>query len=100
MKSVFYSKDKAEEQKVKKTESLIEQERRNIYFQRLKKDRAFRKYILEDIIDNEIQINKDISSSLASFITATPEEVKSIIVGKSGALKSAENIKNRIVMNF
>ena len=100
MKSIFYNPNKAEEEKKEKETIDIEIEKRNVYFKRLSKDKNFKKYILEEIIDKEIQANTDLSGDLAGFISATPETVKSIMIGKSSAKKTSENIKNKILMNF
>lgn len=100
MKSVFYSEKQAEEEKKIKEVVKDEQYKRSLFFQKLKKDKGFQKYIVEEILDVEIQANKDISGGLAGFISASPEEVKSIIVGKAAALKCSESIKNKIISQF
>jgi DNA-directed RNA polymerase subunit F len=100
MKSVFYDKDKAEEEKKETKKVSAEEQTRLDYFQRLSKDRKFKKYIIEGILDKEIQLNKDLSGSIESMIKATPEEVKSILIAKGSALKTSQNIKNSITINF
>lgn len=100
MKSVFYNKEKAIEEKKDKIEVDIETERRSNYFKGLAHDKKFRKYILEEILDIEIQTNKDISGSMKAMIEATPEEVKAIMIAKNSALITSQNIKNSITVNF
>lgn len=100
MKSVFYSPAQAKEESEKKIVVKDEQLRREAYFKLLSKDKRFLKYIINEIIDVEIQTNKDLSGGLAGLISASPEEVKSIIIGKASALKTSENIKNRITSHF
>jgi len=92
-KGVFYNPAKAQEEELIKDKETIEQERREKYLESLRNNKNFQKYVIEGIIDKEIQANKDISSQVAELIGATPETVKSLIVAKSGGLKSAENIK-------
>jgi len=100
MKSVFYNKEKAIEEKKDKVEVDVEFERRANYFKGLVNDKKFRKYILEEILDKEIQTNKDISGSIESMIIATPEEVKAMMIAKNSALITSQKIKNRITINF
>lgn len=100
MKDVFYNPLRAKEEELIKKEAITENERRAAFFKRLSKDKQFKKYVIDEIIEFEIQQNKDLSGSLTSFISATAEEVKSIMVGKSAALKTSENIRNKIVAQF
>lgn len=100
MESVFYNAERAKEEEKEKETLYIEAEKRNEYFKRLGKDKRFLKYILEEIIDVEIKANTDLTGDLAGFITATPEQVKAIMIGKSAAKKTSENIKIKIVSNF
>lgn len=99
-KSVFYNPERAKEEETIKEEKNIEAEKRANYFKALSVDKKFRKYILEEIIDFEIKTNTDLSGSLQSLITATPEQVKEIILAKSAAKTSLENVKNKIIINF
>lgn len=100
MKSVFYNPTKAEQESKEKSLAELEQTKRQDYFQRLSKDRRFQKYIMEEIIETEIKLNTDLSGSLEKLLIATPEQVKDIILAKSSGKKTAENIKNKIVMNY
>jgi len=96
MKSVFYSPEKAEQEKIEKTKAQIDNERKIKYFERLKSDKWFQKYVMEEIIDREIRVNQDLSTSLATLIANTPENIKGTLIAQSGALEAIKNIKKKI----
>ena len=97
MKQVFYNEEKAGKEKVLTEKSVLEEQRRIKYFKGLKKNRMFQKYVIEDILDKEIELNQNISGEIEGLVASDPETVKSVLLAKSGGLKSSQNIKNQIV---
>lgn len=97
MKSIFYNPELAKTEQEEKKSKKLESEKRAIYFERLKKDKNFQKYIIQDIIDSEINNAQSITSEFVNLVGATPETVKSLLMDKAGRLKAAQNIKNAIV---
>jgi hypothetical protein len=97
MKSNFYNPKKAEQETKEKEKKVIENLTKKDFFKRIRDDKFFQKYIMEGIIEKEIELNRNIASDVANLVTQTPEVVKSILVAKSGGLKTAENIKNKIL---
>lgn len=95
-KNVFYNPKKAEEEAKEKELISVEQDKRIKYLTMLASDKKFQKYVIEDIIDSEIKLNTDLTGTLESFITSTPEQIKEILVAKSAAKKALENIKTKI----
>jgi len=98
MKSVFYNPKQAEKESKEKDAILEEQTKRSAYFEKLSKDRLFQKYVMEDIIDAEIKLNRDLTGTLESILLSTPEELQRIMLAKSAGLKTATNIKNKITI--
>ena len=99
MKPVFYNPKKAELEEEEKKKKLEELDKKKDYFKYLAKDKRFKKYIMA-IIDHEIMLNSNISNNVEEMVKATPEEAKAMLLAKVGALKTAQNIKNRITANF
>jgi hypothetical protein len=97
MKQQKFDEKKAKEELEIRKEALLEAEKRRLYLEGLKKDQKFKKYILEEIIEVEIEANKNISSSLSTLVGQPADAVKDIILAKSAALKASENIRNKIV---
>jgi hypothetical protein len=100
MRSNFYNPKKADEEKKEKELQTKELDKKALYFKRLKEDGEFKKYILEEIIQAEIKLNTDLTGSLANLIASTPNQVKDIILAKSAGKTTAENILNKITINF
>ena len=96
MKSNFYNPERHEEEKKEKELLVIEQERREKYLDSLAKNRNFQKYIMEEIIDEEIKKASNISSQLASLITATPEELQRVMIAQKARLDGIQDIKNKL----
>jgi hypothetical protein len=97
MKQVFYNEEKAGKEKVVNEKAILEEEKRVKFFEGLKKNRMFQKYVIEDILDKEIELNQNISGEIEGLVASDPETVKSVLLAKSGGLKSSQNIKNQIV---
>jgi hypothetical protein len=96
MKQVFYNPTRAEQEKKLKEKSEIEKEKRDKYLEALNKNRNFQKYVIEEIIDAEIEKASNISGQLAGFITANPEEVQRIMIAQKSRLDAIQDIKNKI----
>jgi acetyl-CoA carboxylase carboxyltransferase component len=97
MKEVFYNKEKAEKEKKEQQKKVLQNEKKAEYLEGLNNNENFKKYVLDEIIKEEIRMNENISGELANLVSADPETVKSLIVAKSGGLSSAKNIYNKIV---
>jgi len=97
MKQVFYNEEKAGKEKVLTKKATLEEEKRFKYFEELKKDKMFQKYVIEDIIDREIELNQNISGEIEGLVASDSDTIKSVLLAKSGGLKSSQNIKNKIV---
>jgi uncharacterized protein YjaG (DUF416 family) len=77
--------------------AILDEEKRVKFFEGLKKNRMFQKYVIEDILDKERELNQNISGEIEGLVASDPETVKSVLLAKSGGLKSSQNIKNQIV---
>lgn len=100
MKQVTYNPKQAEAEKKENEASLKEQEQRKLYLSQLRKNKLFQKYVMEEILLKELQCNKDISSNIATLISASPEEVKAVMLAKSAGMKTCENIINKIILDI
>jgi len=100
LKDIFYNPEKAKKELEEKQVVNIEQEKRSDYFKKLKLDKKFQKYIIEEILEKEILTNQNIGGSIEAMIASSPEDLKSMLLAKNAALKCAESIKNRILINF
>lgn len=96
MKEIFYNPEKAEREKKEKELLNLEIDKRVKYLASLNKNRQFIKYVIEEILDEEIKKASNISSQLASLITATPEEVQRIMIAQKARLDGIQDIKNKI----
>ena len=54
MKQVFYSENRAKQEEEQKKVLSLEEDKRKLYFTRLKKDKWFQKYVVEEIIKSNI----------------------------------------------
>lgn len=97
MKRVFYNETTAKEEKENLKRAKDEDDKRKDYLESLTKNKHFQRYVLDEIIREEIRMNENISGDLVNLVGAEPDTVKSIIVAKSGGLASARNILNKIV---
>ena len=97
MKQVFYNPDQAKKETKENKKKVLQNEKRSEYLENLNNDENFKKYVLEEVIQEEIRLNENISGELANLVGADPDTVKSIIVAKSGGLASAKNIYSKIV---
>jgi len=97
MKDVFYNPKRAEQEAKEREVALEEQEKRNKYFEQLRKDKRFQKYVMEEIIDTEIKLNRDLTGTLEVILVSTPEELQRVMLAKSAGLKTAQNIKNKLI---
>ena len=87
----------------KKDRLQKEKESRQKYFAMLKNDVRFQKYVMDEIINAEIKENQTLPNTergLNLLIKSTDEQVKSMLLAKIGALKTAQNIKQKITSNF
>lgn len=98
MKSIFYNPKQAEQESKDKELILEEQEKRRNYLKQLSKNKLFQRYIMEEIIDAEIKANRDLTGTLEGIISSTPEELQRIMLAKSAGLKTAQNIKNKLIV--
>lgn len=96
MKSVFYSEEKAEQEKKEKELLNIEIDKRVKYKEALNKQKNFQKYIIEEIIDEEIKKASNIAVRLENVLSATPEENQRIMIAQSSRLQAIQDIKNKI----
>jgi len=97
MKQVFYNKEKALKEKEQAEVASSENDQRVKYFERLMADKKFHKYVVEGILNEEIELSRNITGELDSLITAKPEEVQRLMIAKKAGLLMAEKIKNRIL---
>jgi len=96
MKSNFYNKEKAEEEAKEKKAKGKEGDIRKKYLESLKNNKLFQKYVMREIIEAEIESNQGIGGDIETMALQDSDTVKSLLVGKLGALKSSQNIKNKI----
>lgn len=98
MKQVFYNEERAKEEKESTELENKELERRRDYLKSLKNNRNFKKYVLEGILDVEIENASNIKGQLAGFLTANPDEVQRILIAQKARLDALVDIKNKITI--
>jgi hypothetical protein len=96
MKIIKKDPTKAEEQKAKKEIRAIENRLRTEYLENLSKDAKFKRYVIEEIINQEIKNHTSIGDNIQEMVRLTPEEVKAMLIAKTGALKAVKIIKNKL----
>jgi hypothetical protein len=94
-KSAFYSEEKAKEEKVLKEKTKIEDEKRKFYLDKLRKDRNFQKYVVEDIIRKNIESLTD--TRLLKVESRTKEELADVIIANIKASSVLTNIFNNLI---
>lgn len=101
MKRLFYNKDRAEKEKKEQEVKDRENVRKKKYFDRLSKDKMFQEFVMEGIIEKEIQRQDKTPTFAGIDVTlVTASIAKYAIVKKTGAKEAAQNIKNAILMNY
>jgi len=100
MKSVFYNEKLAEKEKAMAEAESVLDTKRSLFFKKMSKNKDFQKYVIEEILDREIQANKEISSNFEILLGKSPEEIKDAILAKSSALRACEVIKQKILINY
>lgn len=96
MKEIFYNPEKAEQEKKEKELQSLEIDKRVKYLESLNKQKNFQKYIIEEIIDEEIKKASNIAVRLENVLSATPEENQRIMIAQSSRLQAIQDIKNKI----
>lgn len=96
MKEIFYNPERHEQEKKEQEINKQELDKRVKYLESLNKQKNFQKYIIEEILDEEIKKASNISSQLASLITATPEEVQRVMIAQKARLDGIQDIKNKL----
>jgi len=100
MEEILPDEKKAEKQRIAKNQAKAEADRKKEYFKLLSQDSSFKKYILEDIINTEIKNHTSIGDDILEMVKLSPEEVKALLVAKTGAVKAVKVIKDKILCNF
>lgn len=96
MREVFYNEERAEQEKKEKELLTLEIDKRVKYLEALNKQKNFQKYVIEEILDEEIKKASNIVVPLKSVLTATPEENQRIMIAQSARLEAIQDIKNKI----
>lgn len=96
MKEIFYNPEKAEQEKKEKELQKLEIDKRVKYLESLNKQKNFQKYIIEEIIDEEIKKASNIAVRLENVLSASPEENQRIMIAQSSRLQAIQDIKNKI----
>lgn len=96
MKSVFYSPVKAEAEKRKKTVVKTSQMHRDAYFKALAKDKNFQKYVLEEIIQEEVNQNEAMGSNVEAMIGGSDAEIRNLVIAKVAGKRASLNILTKI----
>lgn len=96
MKEIFYNPEKAKQEKKEKELLNLEIDKRVKYLEALNKQKNFQKYIIEEIIDEEIKKASNIVIPLQSVLSASPEENQRIMIAQSSRLQAIQDIKNKI----
>lgn len=96
MKEIFYNPEKAEQEKKEKELQSLEIDKRVKYLESLNKQKNFQKYIIEEIIDEEIKKASNIAVRLENVLSASPEENQRIMIAQSSRLQAIQDIKNKI----
>lgn len=95
-REVFYNPEKHKQEKKEIELKNIEVDKRVKYLEFLNKNRNFQKYVLEEIIDEEIKKASNIAVRLENVLSATPEENQRIMIAQSSRLQAILDIKNKI----
>ena len=96
MKEIFYNPEKAEQEKKEKELLNLEIDKRVKYLEALNKQKNFQKYVIEEILDEEIKKASNIAIPLQSVLSASPEENQRIMIAQSSRLQAIQDIKNKI----
>ena len=94
-KSAFYNPTKAKEEKELKKVQSIEDDKRKAYFENLKNNRNFQKYVVEEIIKVNIKSLNDNSKILDT--KRTKEELADLIIANIKASQTLTNIFNQLL---
>lgn len=101
MRRLFWNPDKAKEEKKEQQSLNRENERRIKYFQKLANDRQFKEYILDGIINKEIErYSKMPTFQGIDIAMILPSVAKSQLVKRTAMKEAVEQIKNQIIVNF
>lgn len=96
MKEIFYNPERHEQEKKEQEINKQESDKRVKYRESLNKQKNFQKYIIEEILDEEIKKASNNSIQLASLIAATPEELQRVMIAQKARLDGIQDIKNKL----
>lgn len=94
-KSAFYNPKKAKEEKELKKVKAVENDKRKIFFDRMKKDSDFQQYVVEEII--KANINTLTDTRLLKFNTKNKEDLADLIIANIKASQTLTNIFNALL---
>lgn len=94
-KSNFYNPEKAREEKLLSATKKTEQEKATAYLERLKRDKNFQKYIVEDIIRGNIKALTD--TTRLELKGKGKEDIADLILSNIKASQTLTNILVSII---
>jgi flagellar hook-basal body complex protein FliE len=94
-KSAFYNPKKAKEEKELKKVKSVENDKRKLFFERMKKDPDFQQYVVEEII--KANINTLTDTRLLKFETKNKEDLADLIIANIKASQTLTNIFNALL---
>ena len=96
MKNKFYNQKKAEEELRAKELEKKNREDRELYFQSLKKNRKFQKYVVEEILKSHIKSLTD-TRNIQEIGKKSKDDLADLILANLKASKTLESILNKLL---
>jgi len=95
-KSAFYNPERAKQEEEIKKVLKGEDEKRNLYFERLKKDKNFQKYVVEELIKKNIESLTD-TRLLIDALGKPKEQLADLVMTNIKASQTLSNILNNLL---
>lgn len=96
MKTGFYNPEKAKEEEEQKNLLKEEDSVRTLYLDKLRKDKRFKKYVVEDILKRNIESLTD-TRKIVDMAGKGKEALADLILANVKASKTLENILNNLL---
>ena len=97
MQTTKYDKKKHEQEKIDQKIKDAEIKDKKEYFEFIRKDERFKKYVIEGIIDKAIESHKAHNFDLDALLVGKPEEIRTRLLNARASIEQLKTIKNDIL---
>lgn len=94
---IKYDKEQAKKEALLKKRVIEDQKTKAEYFEKLRNNDQFKKYVIEGIIDKAIESHKAENFSIKALLEQKPEETRASLLSARASLEQLKTIRQAIL---